>query len=313
MSRARCVDLATLCTTVPDAVISSGELRATGVPNSTVATRCRPTGPWQRVLPGVLLLSSGHPTPGQRVRAAATYVGGDCVITGVEALRRHGAELGPRPAHGGEVHVLVSARRRRASREYVLVERTTRLPEPVWHDGLAWAPAARAAVDAARRQRDPAMLRALLVAPVRAGACTLAQVRAELDAGSQRGTAAPRAVLDSIALGARRATSALARRVVAGAPLPPPRWHVPLRAESGAALGVADAWWDDVALAWDFGGSPPSRPTVGAGRRGALAAGAMVLRTPPARLRDDPVGVVRELVAAFLHAASRPRPSVRAG
>jgi hypothetical protein len=320
MNQAQRVDLATLRDTAPDGVISSSELRAAGVSSSTVATRCRPLGPWQRVLPGVLLLSSARPTTRQRLRAAVTYAGETCVITGMEALRQQGIPLGRlraatgRPAahHPDEVHLLVAAHRRLASREYVLVERTTRMPEPVWRNGFACAPVARAVLDMARRQQDPAVLRRVLFDPVMAGACTLTQLRAELEAGSQRGTAAPRALLHAALADVLPIASARARRLVAAAPLPPPRWNASLRTASGLPLGTVDAWWHEVALAWDHGGHGDDN--ADGNRWGALeSAGALLLRTPPEWLHGDPERVVRELVAAFLDAAKRPRPPVYAG
>jgi hypothetical protein len=299
--------LALLRRTVPDGVIRSGELRTAGVPSSTLSTWCRPGGPWQRLLPGVLLLATGTPTPRQRLRAAVTY-GGDCVITGWQALREHGLPLPDDESTSDEVHLLIATQRRLAARAYVTVERTTRMPEPRWRDGLPFAPVPRAAVDAARRTQDPALLRRLLVGPVRAGLCTMAELRAELDAGGQRGTAAPRALLAEVMREVFPIASARARRLLAQTPLPPPVWDVALYTDSGVPLGVVDAWWSEVALAWDFGGQTARGRTGGTGPGVMAAAGATVLRTPPQRLHGDPEGVLRQLVAAFLRAAQRPRP-----
>ena len=184
-------DIAQLRRKVPDGVIRTAELRAAGVSGYAVSARCRPSGPWQRVLPGVVLMEAGAPTRRQRLRAAVAYAGAGSVITGVDAMRAQGVDL----PHRGEVRVLVPAARRVASRSYLTVERSTRLPEPVCRNGLPFAPVVRATVDAARHEGDHGRLRALLFAPVLAGACTVADLLAELDAGSQRGTAAPRSLL----------------------------------------------------------------------------------------------------------------------
>jgi len=174
-----------------DGVIRTAELLATGVTNHAVAARCRPSGPWQRVLPGVVLMNTGPPSRLQRLRAAVAYAGADAVISGADALRAQGIAV-PRPP---DVLILVPAGRRLVSRSFLTVERTTRPPDPVWRAGLPLAPVARATIDAARHERDQFRLRTLLLAPVATGACTVAELRAELAAGNQRGSAAPRELL----------------------------------------------------------------------------------------------------------------------
>ncbi|RDG29968.1 hypothetical protein DVH02_34555, partial [Streptomyces corynorhini] len=49
------------------------QLRAAGLSSSTTARRCRPGGPWQRPLPGVVLIQTGEPTARQRLLAAVLY------------------------------------------------------------------------------------------------------------------------------------------------------------------------------------------------------------------------------------------------
>jgi hypothetical protein len=174
-----------------DGVIRTADLLATGVSSHAVAARCRPSGPWQRVLPGVVLMDTGPPSRLQRLRAAVAYAGAGAVITGADALRAQGIAV---PA-GPDVLILIPAGRRLASRSYLSVERTSRPPEPVWRAGLPLAPVARATVDAARNERDRFRLRTLLLAPVATGACTFAELRAELAAGNQRGSAGVRELL----------------------------------------------------------------------------------------------------------------------
>ncbi|HEV2781388.1 MAG TPA: hypothetical protein VGX25_18555 [Actinophytocola sp.] len=177
--------------TAPDGIIRSAELRAAGMSGYAVSARCRPSGPWRRVLPGVVLMGTGPPTRRQWLRAAIAYAGPGAVLTGADALCLQGIEV-PRPA---DVLVLMPAARRAAGRPRLIVERTTRPPEPVWREGLPLAPVVRATADAARREHDHDRLRALLLAPVLAGACTIPELLAELTAGSQRGTAAARGLL----------------------------------------------------------------------------------------------------------------------
>lgn len=294
-------DLASLVGTVPDGVVRTAQLRANGMPGSAITLRCRPGGPWQRLLPGVVLLSSTEPSRRQRLRAALMYAGEEAAITGVDAAGLD-HDLGVRARD--EVHVLIPAAKRAATNSYVVVERTARMPALIERDGLRYTPVARAVLDAARRERDAVRLGALLSGPVRRGLCSVAELRAELDAGNQHGSAAPRAALRAVSDGVVSLTTGLARRLARGTPLPVPRWNVPIRNVTGALIGVADAWWDDVALAWQIDAGPDPRHTL------LTAAGVIVFRTPAERLRADPDGVRDDLVQAFHRAAGRVRPPV---
>lgn len=179
-----------------DDVVRAADLLESGVPRYAIETRCRPGGPWRRLLPGVLLLSPGEPTRRQHVRAALVYAGPRAVVTGVDALHEQGLRNLPLPPR---VHVLQQAERRLTNHEFLLLERTTRPPRVVDHLGLALAEPSRAVLDAARREQHPLRLHLLLAAVVRRGLCTVAELLAELDAGSKRGSAAPRSVLRMLA------------------------------------------------------------------------------------------------------------------
>jgi hypothetical protein len=285
---------------VPDGVISIARLREAGVSNHALSARCRPSGPWQRVLPGVVLLSSAPPTRRQQLRAALEYAGPEAVITGVDAMRAANIDVPERD----DVLMLVPSWRRLSSRAYLTVERTTRPPEPVWPAELPMAPLVRATLDAARRVRDHGELKALLLAPVNAGACTIAALQTELATGSQRGSAAVRAMLAEEAHTVVSMTVGMARRVIRDAQLPAPRWQVRLHDQSGNYLGVADAWWEEVNLAWDIGGkqriSAPSAPAL-------AGAGMTLLQTDPKHLHTDPDAVTTSLLTAFIDAAANKR------
>ncbi|MQA11205.1 MAG: hypothetical protein GEU98_22125 [Pseudonocardiaceae bacterium] len=269
-----------------------------------IAARCRPHGPWQRLLPGVILLSTAPPNRRQLLRAALTYAGDGAMITGLDALRAHGARARPT----GQVHVLLPADRRLIAHGFVHLERTTR-PQGRRHaDGLSYAPPARAALDAARREPDADELRRLLALPVCHGLCTVSELRAELDAGSQRGSAAPREALASLGQGTEPAAQVFARRLVSYTPIPAPRWDVTVRDGRGRELAEVTAWWDEVALAWTVGAAHPrTRHELAA----LSASGVVAVHTAPARLHGDPDGVIRELSRAFLAASKRKRPPVR--
>ncbi|MFD7652910.1 hypothetical protein ACFV4N_02900 [Actinosynnema sp. NPDC059797] len=176
-------------------VIKTADLEATGVPGHVIDLKCRPGGPWQRILPGVLLLSAAPPSREQRLRAALAYAGPEAVVTGVDALRAQGLpDLPGAPV----IHLLQPATRRRACTPQLLLERTTRPPGTVLHNGLRLAEPTRAVLDAARHEPHALRRHHLLATAVRSGLCTVAGLEAELAAGSKRGSAAPRATLRTL-------------------------------------------------------------------------------------------------------------------
>lgn len=194
----------------PDRVARIADLEPFGIGQGTTRHRCRPGGPWRRLLPGIVLLHSGPPTRGHHRRAALLYAGEGAVLTALDALDLHGMLRMPQPY--GPVHVLIPADRRRLGAGRVLAERTERLPEPAPGE---WplAPIARAALDFARRTRDRNAVRATLAEVVQHQRCTPAELRRELEARSRRGTALPREVLAEIGDGVRSVAEAGAREL----------------------------------------------------------------------------------------------------
>lgn len=284
-------------------VLSVAQLRSLGVPPSTITKRCRPGGPWRRLAPGVVLLGTGEPTRHQLLQAAVAYLGPESVITGIDALRAYGVRLPPPTAVGA----LVAAHRRLTPPAFVTVERTARLPAPVTLEGVPYAPPARAALDAARRETDLDFIRRLLTLPVQEGLCDLRELRDELEAGNQRGSAAVRAQLRTLTRTDQSDLRRTARQVIRHCPLPPPRWDTTVFTRDRRRLGSVDAWWDEVGLAWSI-----APVDVGSERdRLALtAAGVVLVRTTPSLVRHHAEFVIAELVRGFRRAAGRPRPHV---
>jgi hypothetical protein len=285
--------------TPADNVITIAELRAQGMTNHAIAMRCRPSGPWQRIMRGVVLMSTARPTRRQRLRAALAYAGPESVVSGIDAMRAHGIDVPP----SLDVLVLVPARRRLASTSYLTAERTTRTPKAVVKAGLPYAPLARATLDAARRAVDDTQLRSLLTAAV--GTCPVPTLRAELNAGSQRGSAAVRAMLTDDLATAKDVvpvTDVLAKRVLRTTTLPPPHWHEPVYDDTGMFVGTPDAWWPSVSVAWDVTTQARHHDP----RTWALA-GVTLVRTSPGDLHADPVKAVDALLTAYSRGAANAR------
>lgn len=304
-----------LWTVADDGVLTVRELVELGVSRRTIAHRCRYRGPWKRLLPGVVLLSGGRPSTRQRIRAALAYAGESAVLTGMQAVVAHGLRRVPAD---DAVHVLVPHRRQRSSSGFVVIERTQRLPQPTSLRGVPVAPVERAVLDAVRRLTDRRVVCALLADAVQSGHTTPERLRAELEAGSGRGSALPREVLrEDLDAGVRSTAESDARRLLIRSALPTPLWNPALLGPDGRFLGYPDAWFDDVALAWQidsyaFHLSPADYAATLERDAAMVAEGVVVVRTLPTNLRRRPERVLARLVRAHRQAALRPRPSVHA-
>jgi hypothetical protein len=282
-------------------------LEELGVPPRTAYRRCVPGGPWQRPLPGIVLLTSLPATRRQLLEAALLYGGKNAQVTGLEACRLHG--LRNLPDRFG-FHLLIPADRRLHSTGDVIVERTERLPKPVTRDGVPVAPLTRSVLDAARRLRHHDPARSLITEAVQRGGVHPRSLVHELESGSRRGTAIPREVLKDVLTGARSVAEIDAMRVWERTSLPEPVWNVPLNDSSGRYLGIPDAWFADVRLAWEIDSyefhfrQADYAATISRNARYATA-GITVLQTLPARLRSEPDSVATDLRSAYEAARSR--------
>jgi hypothetical protein len=304
-------------------VATARQLVAIGFNERTVYKRCLPGGPWRRLLPGIIGLFTGTPTPEQYVLAALLLCGPDSLVTGLEACRRHDIRRGPLRAiqnNGSppEIHVLIPATRQVRSVGYVHVERTHRLPAPIIRGGIPLAPVPRACIDAARRLSRPGDVTELLSDAVQRGLCTIGALGEEIEDTTRRGTAIPRSVLQEVAEGVRSAAERRAKILWQRARLPEARWNVPVHDEAGRFLGIADCWVDDVAMVWETEStewhlSPADHDATVERAAAFTAAGAVYTATKPRKLRTDPQGVIAILRATYERARSRPRPGLTAG
>ncbi|MDQ7805554.1 hypothetical protein Q5425_17545 [Amycolatopsis sp. A133] len=281
------------------------QLRRAGVSDRRTRRLCGPGGPWRRLHPGVVLLRNAAPTRQQLLHAALARYGPGVVITGADALQAHGVKC---PA-SSDIRLLVPTHCRVVACEGVRLARTARLPAPVVVDGLPFAPPARATLDLARSESDPARLRHWLTLPLYWGLCDRQELLTELDAGPQRGTAAVRRVLRELDERSIQAHG-LAARVLDLSHLPPPSWDMTICDRRGRRLGDADAWWDELGLAWQYRCTPG--PGGGFSHLALAATGIILVRCTVRQLRQVPQEVAQELARAFAEASRTPRPRVRA-
>jgi hypothetical protein len=286
-------------------VMNLEQLRRAGVSDRRTRRLCGPGGPWRRLHPGVVLLRNAAPTRQQLLHAALVRYGPRVVITGADALLAHGVKCPP----AGEIQLLVPDHCRVGACQGVRAARTARMPEPVLVDGLPFAPPARATLDLARTEPDPARIRHLLTLPLYWGLCDRQELLTELGAGPQRGTAAVRRVLRELDEGPIQAHG-LAARVLETARLPPPNWDVTICDRRGRRIGEADAWWDEIGLAWQYRCGPG--PGGGFSHLALAATGIVLVRCTVRQLRNVSQEVAEELARAFGEASRTPRPRVHA-
>ena len=297
----------------PHGVLTASRLQELGVSRQTVARRTRPGGPWTPLLRGVVGLWTGTPTATQRLMAAQAYGGPDAVISGFAATGAHGLRRGP---DTGRVKVLVPHACHVSSLDFVVIERTTRMPDARTRDGVRLAPVERAVLDGARELRMRDEVRAVVAEAVQRRFATPGRLAAELDAGSTRGAALVRAVLAEVSDGIRSAAEGWGRDALRSAGLPAPRWNPRLVDLAGRFLASPDAYWPAVGLAWQIDSREwhldPASWERTLRRRALLeTAGVVVVSTVPRWLRTEPRAVLAELGAAHGRAALLPAPDVR--
>lgn len=292
-------------------VIRSSELERLGMARSTIARKCGRGGPWQRLLPGIVLLENGTPTHRHRSLGALLFSGGGSLVTGRAALRLHGFGN-----WSGPVHILVDAGRRVQSTGFILVERTTRMPEPDDRAaGVACAPLPRALLDAARRSKTMDEARGLIAEVVQRGAVTVEVLTRELDAGSSRGSALVRRVLREMTANVHSVAEIHSRRLWQRSGLPTMLFNQKIADSDGNFIAMPDGWIDEVAFAWDIDSldwhlAPKQYKRTVERRTRMQNHGIIVLPTLPSAVRDDPARVIADLRAHYELARSRPRPNV---
>jgi len=295
-----------------DGVVRQSELLALGMSGSTIAHRTRPGGPWQRLLPGVLLVYSGTASRAQWMRAGLVYAGAGAIFTGVTALRSHGVHKLP---NEDRLHVLVPHHSQRSSRGSVVLERTRRMPMSDEIGGMPCAPVARATIDAARRVNDLGQVRALLSDVVQRGMCTVSGLAAELRDAQIRGTALPRGVLSEVSAGVRSTAEAEARQLITSKQIAVPLWNRDIFDAQGQWIARPDAVWLDLgvvleidSLEWHL--SPADYQRTQARHRRMTAAGLLVIHVTPGDVRRNPRAFLADLRATLQTARLRPAPLI---
>jgi hypothetical protein len=240
--------------------------------------RIREDGPWQVLLPGVYLSSTGTVTAVQRETAALLYAGPGSAITGPSALAFHRI----RRPQTGMADVLVPAGRRHHDLAYVRVHRTSRMPGLIFPVGEIWyMPPARAVAGTVRGMRDMDEVRAVVADAIQRG-----RVEANL------------------------------RTLIKRERLPHPMYNPPLYVGEDF-IAVPDAWWPEAGVAvevdsrqWRLSPRDWERTPERHSRMSAYAI--IALHYPPARLKSRPRIVAAEISSGLEAGRGRQRPRLRA-
>lgn len=284
-----------------------------GVGAKTIVDRTA-GGPWQRVLPGLVVLHNGQLSVLQRNTAAIMYGGNDAMLSGRAGLALHGFATSKQSAQS---MILIPHTKHRKDVSFVVVERTWRIPEPVVKMGLPVAPLERCLLDAARRVVDERACTALISDVVQRGEADVLSLIAELNEGCGRGSAVPRRVLRDLSFGAHSVAEVDAQKLYAKSGLPPMVRNLAILSETGELLGYADNWLDEVGLDWEiesfeFHASPTAYEHTLACRQNMRGHGAIVVSHTPKAIRTQPDVVIADLRKAYEQALNRPRPNLRA-
>ncbi|MFJ2820884.1 hypothetical protein ACIO7M_07210 [Streptomyces toxytricini] len=296
-----------------------GQLVASGIPAGTIASRSRPGGPWQRLLPRVYLLQTGPPDHRQRALGAVLYAAdpGSDPLSGDTAALTGGAALsllGIPEAARTPADVLVRSPRRPAGTPEVRTLPTARWPaQTIMVAGVPSTRPVRAAADYAARATDPQQLRAVLARVVQSGWCHPQDLHAELRTARLLRHPQIRAAASELLAGIRSPAEAQARNALTAAGLPSPLWNARLYTADGAFLAAPDAYWPDegVALEIDSAEYHYTRDAWQATLRRRLrleAHGILVVSATPSMVRDTPAQVTAAIRTLLTLATTRPTP-----
>lgn len=281
-------------------VATHRELQSLGLPPSTITSRSRPGGPWQRLLPGVVAGHRGIPTTYEKRLAAVKYGGESAALTGLDALD----ELGIRVSEHGfdrRVHVLVPHTSQRTSHGFALVTRTRSAPATTLRRDLPRVSVARAVIDASRRASDLDPVRTLVARAVQQRRCTVAELAAEVRKAPRQRTALVRTALREVQAGVRSAAEAKVRVAFHQYGVPQPRWNADLRNEHGELVAVVDGLWERErvileidSIEWHL--EPTDYKRTQARQRRLVLAGWTVFPAAPSDILDGPEQFCRQVI-----------------
>jgi hypothetical protein len=289
-------------------VVSRAQALGCGVSRGRLDHLVRPGGRWQRILPGVYVMTNGAVSVDQRAMAALLYAGPRSLLTGAAAVRRHRLTC----AGLNLVDVLVPEDVRVRSAGYVRIIRTGRMPEKCCRtERIRFALLPRAVADAARPMTRLSDVRAVVAEAVQNGRCDLAALVDELNDGPVAGSRFYRAALRECIDGSRSAAEGELMTLIGRSGLPEPMYNAELYTADGTFLGVADAWWQRAGVAAEVDSrryhlSPADYERTVMRHNRMAAYGITMLHFLPGTVKAEPSTVVRALRGAIAAGSARP-------
>jgi hypothetical protein len=230
-------------------VVTRSQLNAAGIDDKAMSRRVR-AGVWQRVLPGIYVVTSGALNRDQRFIAASLYAGDQSQITSGAALQWYRFRYAPA---SDVVQVLVPHAERCRSTGFVLVQRTLELDAHAKAlDQFRVCSPARAVVDLCRQITDLRTTRAVMAEAVQQRHTSLDRLEAEVRRAGRSRTAIVRHALAEILAGTRSAPEAELRALLeTSTVLPAALWNPTLRTVDGQTLPTPDGYIHEAALAFE--------------------------------------------------------------
>jgi hypothetical protein len=289
-------------------VIGRDQALACGLTRAALGYRLRQGGPWQKMLPGVYLTTTGPMLPGQREMAALLHAGPQSALTGLAAARRYGFEI----PENGPVDVVVPMDVRRQGVGFVRIQRSTRMPSEVCvADEIRFVLPARAVADAARALTSARDVRALIAQAIQQQRCSIEMLRIELEQGPDKGSRPLRAALAEMGDGVRSAPEGDLRVLIKRERIAMPVFNARLY-DGTRLVAVADAWWEEAGVAaevdsreYHFSAEDWQRTMRRHDR--LVAHGVLLLHFTPRQIRTAPGEVAAQIRAALAAGRERPR------
>jgi hypothetical protein len=284
-----------------DGLITRAQALEHGITSARIDRNCRAGGPWQRLLRGVYLTTTGAPVRRQYLRAALLFGGETSTLSGAAAVGLAGVRNAP---GWTQVLLLIPQEKRVETPEWLRVERTGRALRTRVITGLRCTTLPRAVIDACRFMTDERNVLALVAQVVQSRRCTPDQLSAELATAPRRGTAFVRKALAETGAGVHSVAEADARRAVKRAGLPDAVWNRDLYLPDGRFLARPDAYWPEFGVAleinsWAHHSSPADLARTEERRLRMQAAGITVVAVVPYELRENPERFIRNLRAVL--------------
>lgn len=261
-------------------------------------------------LPGVYATFRGELTERQRCQAALLYAGDNAQLADVTALARYGVRYLPAES---DVHLLIPAEQHRASRGFVVVRRTHRLPPPHRIDGLTYTPPERALVEAAARIGQPQTAHAFIADAVNRRIAQVPNLVEEAEHLTGRGAGVARRAVIEIASGARSAPEIdFVRLCRSSRELPEPMLNPVLVLPDGRKV-IPDALFPGSPLVHEVNGrefhaGEDLFESMQERHDAMTAAGLTALHNSPRRIRRAGSAVISEVVACYRRLAGQGLP-----